>query len=111
VPPHPPGSALGGARGGRGPEAVDDAAGSQAARFAQFTAGRSVFDKVGANTSFASAAASARSARSFSAGLNWYATQSVKWQTDFETTSFDGGATGGNRPVERALLTRIQLSY
>ena len=82
-----------------------------AARFAQFTAGRSVFDKVGANTSFASAAASARSARSFSAGLNWYATQSVKWQTDFETTSFDGGATGGNRPVERALLTRIQLSY
>jgi opacity protein-like surface antigen len=54
----------------------------------------------------------AQTARSWTGGLNWYATNTVKVQSNYEYTSFDRGAAGtGNRPIERAILTRVQLAF
>lgn len=67
----------------------------------------------------------AHSAKSWAAGLNWYLNQNVKIALDYENTSFDGGgnvnAAGtlgagsfiniADRPNEKALFTRLQLSY
>jgi len=77
-----------------------------------------------AATRFADPRINARSAKSWAAGVNWYLNQNVKLALDVEDTSFDGGgnvtaagaATGSftniaNRPDERTLFTRLQLSY
>ena len=66
----------------------------------------------------------ASSAKSWALGANWYLNQNVKIALDYENTSFDGGgqvnaagvAIGGftnvaDRPDERTLFTRLQLSY
>lgn len=77
-----------------------------AGRYSQFNADRATFP------TYASLSASARVARSWTGGLNWYATNNVKVQSNYEYTSFDGGAPGtGNRPVERAILSRVQLAF
>jgi phosphate-selective porin OprO and OprP len=61
---------------------------------------------------FANAAQSARSAESWSLGVNWYLTQNLKLVATYNTTTFDGGATGGaDRETEKAILTRAQLSF
>ena len=73
---------------------------------------------------FADPRTNARSAKSWALGANWYLNQNVKIGIDYEDTSFDGGgqvtaagaATGGftnivDRPDERTLFTRLQLSY
>ncbi len=79
----------------------------------------------GAGLSFADPRNNAKSAKSWAAGVNWYLNQNVKLALDVEDTSFDGGgnvnATGtagagsfiniANRPSERTLFTRLQLSY
>ncbi len=65
----------------------------------------------GAN-SFADPAASPRKATAVGVGLNWYLTQTVKWQVDYEVTRFDGGTAGGaDRGDEKAILTRFALSF
>jgi phosphate-selective porin OprO/OprP len=77
-----------------------------------------------AATRFADPRINARSAKSWAAGVNWYLSQNVKLALDVEDTSFDGGgnvtaagaATGSftniaNRPDEKTLFTRLQLSY
>lgn len=65
----------------------------------------------GAN-SFADPATSVRRASAWAVGANWYLTPNVKTVLDFEHTSFDGGAAaGGDRPDERALLTRFQVGF
>jgi phosphate-selective porin OprO and OprP len=77
-----------------------------------------------AATRFADPRINARSAKSWAAGVNWYLNQNVKLALDVEDTSFDGGgnvtaagaATGSfiniaNRPDEKTLFTRLQLSY
>ena len=77
-----------------------------AGRYSQFNADKATFP------TYASLASSARVARSWTGGLNWYATNNVKVQSNYEYTFFDGGAKGtGNRPVERAVLTRVQLAF
>ncbi|QQR80056.1 MAG: porin [Deltaproteobacteria bacterium] len=47
---------------------------------------------------FASATAWAQRARAFAGGINWHFNDNVKWVTDYENTTFLGGATSGNRP-------------
>jgi phosphate-selective porin len=44
-------------------------------------------------------------------GLNCYLNQNFKWQLNYELTHYDGGATIGDRPDERAALTRFSLVF
>ena len=61
---------------------------------------------------FADAAASAQAARSWGVAIHWYLTRNAKLMTNYVMTKFDGGAlAGGNRPQERVLFTRAQLSF
>ena len=61
---------------------------------------------------FADPAASARKARAWAAGVNWYLNKSVKVVLNYEQTKFDGGAAGGaDREDERVILTRFQIAY
>jgi phosphate-selective porin OprO and OprP len=76
-------------------------------------------------TRFADPRNNAKSAQSWALGVNWYLTQNVKVALDYEDTQFDGGGnsnaagTAGagsftniaDRPDERTLFTRLQLSY
>ncbi len=60
---------------------------------------------------FADPTASARSARAWAAGLNWYLNPNVKLVLDYERTRFAGGAKTGDRAPERALFSRIQFAF
>ncbi len=54
----------------------------------------------------------ARKANNYGVGLNWYLNRNLKIATDYNVTSFDGGAAGGqDRETERALFTRVQFTY
>lgn len=68
------------------------------------------------NNRFASPTASAKSAQAWAAGVNWYLNQNVKVALDYEKTSYEGGGGGTvaaplDRPDEKTLFTRLQISY
>jgi len=65
----------------------------------------------GGATSFANPASSVRKADALGFGLNWYLSQNFKWQLNYEVTRFTGGAASGDRPDERAALTRFALIF
>jgi phosphate-selective porin OprO and OprP len=68
---------------------------------------------------------SAKSAKSWVAGVNWYLNQNAKIQLNYERTSFDGGAAVNNaignpgvagsnikdRETEEAILARFQVAF
>ncbi len=60
-------------------------------------------------------AASAKSAKTWGLGVNWYLNQWVKVATNYEQTTFDGGAGTIANPLDRAderiLFSRLQLSF
>jgi phosphate-selective porin OprO/OprP len=72
---------------------------------------------------YADLSASAQSARSWTAGVNWYLNQNTRVALNYSRTTFDGGAgvgtsainaTGTNvrdRPDENTFLTRVQLAF
>lgn len=60
---------------------------------------------------FADSTRSAKSAKSWGAGLNWYWNKNVKWSLDYEQTRFSGGDSRGDRENERAILVRSQISF
>ncbi len=61
---------------------------------------------------FADINKSARRARSYGAGVNWYLTANAKVVLDYNLTQFDGGASGGgDRLDEKAIFTRLQVAY
>lgn len=61
---------------------------------------------------FADPESAARKALAWGVGLNWYLTRNVKQAVSFERTTFTGGAAGGaDRPAEKALFIRTQLSF
>ena len=72
---------------------------------------------VGSNAlRFANPQTSASKAKNYVVGLNWYLNKNVKLSTNYSDTRFDGGANGGgavvaDRDAEKALFTRVQLSY
>ena len=74
-------------------------------------------DKVFANSGrYGSLATSAKSAKAWGLGVNWYLNQNLKLATNYEQTSFDGGGGGTNaapidRQDEKILFTRLQVSY
>src|SRR6266404_3732952 len=67
---------------------------------------------------FANPGTSARSAKAWSVGLNWYLNRNVVFKTSFSHTIFSGGGGSGSsapatvtRTDENVLFTRIQLSF
>lgn len=66
-----------------------------------FTAGQNISDST----------KSAREARAFTGGLNWYMNSFVKNMVNYTYTSFYGGAASGDRVPERALFFRSQVAF
>jgi phosphate-selective porin OprO/OprP len=60
---------------------------------------------------FSDANTSARKAKSWTTGLNWYLNNNLRISSDYAVTSFIDGARGSNRPREEVLLTRVQVTY
>jgi phosphate-selective porin OprO/OprP len=60
---------------------------------------------------FADSAKAAKAARAWAVGLNWYPIRNARLSFDFEQTHFQGGAAQGNRPTEKALLNRLQVTF
>lgn len=61
---------------------------------------------------FADPAASARRARAWTLGVNWYLTQNLKLVANYTQAAFDGGApAGADREDEKTLFTRAQISF
>jgi len=56
-------------------------------------------------------AKSVRRAADAGASLGWLLNRNVKFVLDYQQTAFDGGAVGGDRPTEKALLVRAQLAF
>lgn len=58
---------------------------------------------------------SAKSAKTWTAGINWYLDQNTKFALNYLDTSFDGGAGSlsslKDRKDERAIFGRLQISY
>jgi phosphate-selective porin OprO and OprP len=55
---------------------------------------------------------SVRQATAWGAGLNWIWNQNLKYVLAYEQTRFQGGAAGGaDRPTEKSVQTRLQLSF
>jgi phosphate-selective porin OprO/OprP len=60
---------------------------------------------------FADPERSARKATAWGVGLNWYATRNVRYVLSYERTTFVGGATDGDRPVESVVFCRAQVAF
>lgn len=61
---------------------------------------------------FADPAVAARSAQSWTVGVNWYLNSNLKLVANYLQTSFDGGAAAGaDRETEKAVFTRLQVSF
>jgi phosphate-selective porin OprO/OprP len=57
------------------------------------------------------AATSIQRAGSYGVALNWYLNNSVRLSTGYDQTTFDKGATLGDRPTEKVLISRAQLYF
>jgi phosphate-selective porin OprO and OprP len=69
-------------------------------------------DKDAFDLGLADLAKSARKAKAWGVGLNWYLNGNLKQMLSFERTSFTGGAAGkADRPAENALFIRSQVSF
>lgn len=61
---------------------------------------------------FADAAVSARRARSWTLGVNWYLTSNLKLVVNYLDTQFEGGAAAGaDREDEKAVFSRLQVAF
>lgn len=64
---------------------------------------------------FADAGKSARAARAWTIGLNWYLSYFVKIQLNYEQTRFQNGTANGtvlsNRPTEKTFGQRLQFAF
>jgi phosphate-selective porin OprO and OprP len=73
---------------------------------------RLAVDEATFSDGFADPGRSVREARAWGVGLNWIWNSNLKYVLDYEQTRFKGGAAaGGDRPTEKSLQTRLQLSY
>lgn len=83
------------------------------------TSGANFINAAGLPTSgnsYADPRVSAKTAKAWATGINWYLNNNVKLQLDYEHTSFEGGSTTDgihivNRPAEEVLLGRVQLAF
>ncbi|MDD5180269.1 MAG: porin [Gallionellaceae bacterium] len=87
-----------------------------ALRFAGINLDDKVYNYNGTLAVFADPRYSAKSARSYTAGVNWYLNSGVKLVLDYENTQFVGGGGGTaavplDRVDERAVLARFQVAF
>ena len=62
-------------------------------------------------TRWSTAAIGVEWARAWDAGVNWYLNRGVKLTAEYQEVRFRGGATDGDRPTERGVLTRVQVGF
>jgi phosphate-selective porin OprO/OprP len=73
-------------------------------------------------TRLSSIATSAKTAKAWGLGVNWYLNNYTRFTLDYENTSFDGGAAGSvasaaaitslvDKQTERAMIGRLQVSF
>jgi phosphate-selective porin OprO/OprP len=60
---------------------------------------------------FASITSSARSAKAWAVGLNWYLNRNLRLLFDYEATKFEGGAATGDREDEKIFFSRFQVAF
>jgi len=85
------------------------------ARYQQQEIDSEAFAGTGA-TQFASRTTSAKSAKTWGGGINWYLNQWVKVAVNYEQTSFENGGGGTalnpkDRDDEKVLLSRLQFQF
>jgi phosphate-selective porin OprO and OprP len=68
-------------------------------------------DKAAFADKFADSTKSAYQASATALGVNWTWNRAVRYQVNYERTFFRGGAVGGNREPENALLAEAQLVF
>jgi phosphate-selective porin OprO and OprP len=68
-------------------------------------------DEAAFRDGFADATRSAHEAREWALGANWYLNRNIKFVLNYANTDFKGGAVGGNRRTEKAVLSRIQTAF
>lgn len=56
-------------------------------------------------------ATAAQRTQSYGLGVNWYLNQNIRFSTSYDQTTFDKGATVGDRPNEKTVISRWQLSF
>lgn len=71
---------------------------------------------LGGNDSFAQATRSAKGAKNYGVGVNWYLNNVVRVSLDYSNTSFDWGGGGtstapDDRADEKVFISRIQASF
>jgi phosphate-selective porin OprO/OprP len=71
--------------------------------------GTQIDDKAFPN--FANITQSVKKADTVGLGVNWYLNKATKFSVDFEDTRFKGGATFGDRPDEKVILSRVQFNF
>lgn len=91
------------------------------ARVSQMNIDKDAF--IGASAGrFADITKSAKEAKAWGVGVNWYLNNYMRFALDYENTSFEGGATGStvsntsitklvDRQDERAMIGRLQVSF
>lgn len=57
------------------------------------------------------AATSIQRATAYGVGVNWYLNNNVRFATNYDQTTFDKGATSGDRPNEKIVISRWQLLF
>jgi phosphate-selective porin OprO/OprP len=60
---------------------------------------------------YANPATSARKAKAWAVGANWYLARSIKLVVDYEHTTFSGGAAVGDRRAENFVVSRVQYAF
>ena len=76
-----------------------------AARYSELTIDDATFP------TFASITSSARSAKAWAVGFNWYLNRNLRLMFDYETTKFEGGAAAGDREDEKIFFSRFQVQF
>jgi phosphate-selective porin OprO and OprP len=60
---------------------------------------------------YANPASSARKAKAWAVGANWYLARAIKFVLDYEHTTFSGGAAPGDRRAENFVASRVQYAF
>jgi phosphate-selective porin OprO/OprP len=76
------------------------------ARVSRFTTDEEAFEK-----DLADPTVSAREARAWTGGVNWYPNVFLKMTINYTYTAFSGGAVDGRRVPENALFLRSQIAF
>ncbi len=66
---------------------------------------------IGGANSFANPDTAVSKESAYGVGVNWYPWNTVKLSLNYENTTFEGGAAGGDRADEQALFSRFAINF